>query len=213
MKNGGLWPAVFVCAVLLAILRDAASLLLRMRFRGVAPHGEEARLRRLEPWPRVLPSFETPRFARLLRMTAVLVIQERPQLPAPRRMLQLPQRLGLDLADTLSGHRELLADFFQGVVGVHADAEAHAEYAFFAGGERGQHAGGGFREVALDRGVDWQDRVLVLDEIAEMRVFLITNGGFKRQRFFRDLENLADLLQGHAEFFGEFFRGRFAADF
>ena len=54
-------------------------------------------------------------------------------------MLQLPQRLGLDLADTLSGHRELLADFFQSVVGVHADAEAHAEHAFFAGGERGQN--------------------------------------------------------------------------
>jgi len=35
-------------------------------------------------------------------------------------MLQLPQRLGFDLPDTLSSHRELLADFFQGVVGVHA---------------------------------------------------------------------------------------------
>jgi hypothetical protein len=54
------------------------------------------------------------------------VIQEAPQLPAPARMLQLPQRLRLDLPDALSRHRELLADLFQGVVGVHADAEAHA---------------------------------------------------------------------------------------
>jgi hypothetical protein len=37
-------------------------------------------------------------------------------------MHQLPQRLRLDPADTLSGYRELLADFFQRVVGVHADA-------------------------------------------------------------------------------------------
>ena len=49
-------------------------------------------------------TFETPRFARLLRMTAGLVIQERPELPRPRRMLQLPQRLGLNLPNTLSGH-------------------------------------------------------------------------------------------------------------
>ncbi len=83
-------------------------------------------------------------------------------------MLQLPQRLGFDLPDTLSGHRELLADFFQGVVGVHADAEAHAEHAFFARRQRGQHPRGGFAQVGLDRRIDRQDRVLVLDEIAEV---------------------------------------------
>jgi hypothetical protein len=37
-------------------------------------------------------------------------------------MLQLAQRLRLDLPDALSRHRKLLADFFQRVVGVHADA-------------------------------------------------------------------------------------------
>ena len=31
-------------------------------------------------------------------------------------MLQFSQRLGLDLADALPGHRELLADFLQRVV-------------------------------------------------------------------------------------------------
>jgi hypothetical protein len=80
-------------------------------------------------------------------------------------MLQFPQLFRFDLTNTLSRHRELLADFFQRVVGVHADAEAHVEHAFFARGERGEHAGGGFAQVRLDRGVD---RVLVLDEIAEV---------------------------------------------
>ena len=37
-------------------------------------------------------------------------------------MIQPPQRLRLDLADTLSSHLELLADFFQRVVGVDAAA-------------------------------------------------------------------------------------------
>jgi hypothetical protein len=41
-------------------------------------------------------------------------------------MFQLPQRLGLDLPDTLARHVELLADFFQRVIGIHANAEPHA---------------------------------------------------------------------------------------
>ena len=62
------------------------------------------------------------------------LIEERAHFPAPARMLQLPQRLSFNLPDTLARHAELLPDFLQRVVGVHADAEAHAEDAFFAGG-------------------------------------------------------------------------------
>src|SRR6516164_1686864 len=58
-----------------------------------------------------------------------LIIEEAPQLPASARMLQFPQCLRLDLADALAGDRELLADLLQRVVGVHADAEAHAQHA------------------------------------------------------------------------------------
>jgi len=47
-------------------------------------------------------------------------------------MLQLPQRLGLDLPNSLARQRELLADFLQRVVGVHADAKADAYDAFLA---------------------------------------------------------------------------------
>jgi hypothetical protein len=61
-----------------------------------------------------------------------LIVQKAPELPAPAWMLQLAQRLGLDLADALAGHRELLADFLQRVIGVHADAEAHAQHALLA---------------------------------------------------------------------------------
>ena len=60
-----------------------------------------------------------------------LLIEERPHLPAPRRMLQLPQRLRLDLPDPLPRHRELLPDLLQRVVGVHADAEPHPQHTLF----------------------------------------------------------------------------------
>ena len=56
-------------------------------------------------------------------------------------MLQLPQRLRLDLADAFAGDAELLADFLERVIGVHADAEADAQHAFLAGGEGGEDAG------------------------------------------------------------------------
>ena len=39
-------------------------------------------------------------------------IQEAPELAAAARVLQLPERLGLDLADALAGDGELLADLF-----------------------------------------------------------------------------------------------------
>jgi hypothetical protein len=62
----------------------------------------------------------------------VSVVQEAPQLPAPARVLQLAQRLRLDLADPLAGHVELLADLFQRVVGVHPDTEPHAQHTLLA---------------------------------------------------------------------------------
>ena len=83
-------------------------------------------------------------------------------------MFQFAQRFCFDLANAFTRHAELLADFFQRVVGVHADAEAHAQDTLFARGEGGEHPGGGFAEIGLDRSVYRQDRALVLDEIAEV---------------------------------------------
>ncbi len=84
-------------------------------------------------------------------------------------MLRLAQRFRLDLADALARYRELLAHFLQRMIGVHADAEAHAQHAFLARRERGEHARRGLAQVRLDR-------VLVLDEIAEMAVVLVADG-------------------------------------
>src|ERR1700759_1308615 len=119
-----------------------------------------------------------PGTARLLVTSGV---EEAAQLSASARMLQLAQRLGLDLADALTSHRELLADFLQRVVGVHADAEAHAQHALLARGERGQNARRGFAQIGLDRRIDRQDRILVLDEIAEVRILFVADRGLQRQ--------------------------------
>jgi hypothetical protein len=54
------------------------------------------------------------------------IVEKASEYPRPCRMLELAQRLRLDLADAFARHRELLADFFQCMVAVHADPEAHA---------------------------------------------------------------------------------------
>src|SRR5690242_1878992 len=127
-------------------------------------------------------------------------------------MLQLAQRLRLDLADTLTRHAELLADLLQRMVGVHPDAEAHAQHALLARGERGEHPRRGLAQVRLDRRVDRQDRVLVLDEIAEMRILLVANRRLERDRLLGDLQHLAYFLERHAELLGKLLGRRLAAD-
>src|SRR5262249_17241427 len=96
------------------------------------------------------------------------IVQKAPQLAASARMLELAQRLGLDLADALARHRELLAGPLKRVVGVPADAQAPAHHRLLAWRERRQHARRRLAQVRLDRGIDRQDRVLVLDEVAEV---------------------------------------------
>src|SRR5215211_9540428 len=108
--------------------------------------------------------------ARLFRVIVFVrsaLVEEAAQHAAAARVLELAQRLGLDLLNALADHRELLADLFQRVVGVHADAEAHTQYALLARCDGSEHAGGGLAQVRLDRGVDGLDRVLVLDEVAK----------------------------------------------
>src|SRR5215208_919405 len=110
---------------------------------------------------------------RFLSKTSGSGIEEVAQFARAARVLQLAERLCLDLTDALAGHRELLPDLFERVVGIRADAEAHAQDALLARSQRGQDTGRRLAQIGLDRGVQWQHRVLVLDEIAEMRILLV----------------------------------------
>ena len=86
--------------------------------------------------------------------TDLLEVEEAAQLLRAARMAQLAQRLGLDLADALAGDVELLADFFQRVVGVHVDAEAHAQHLGLARRQAGEHVAHGFAQAD----VRWRSR-------------------------------------------------------
>ena len=59
-------------------------------------------------------------------------IEKAAELVRVLRVRKLAERLGLDLPDSLAGYRELVSDLFQGMIALHADAEAHAHDALLA---------------------------------------------------------------------------------
>src|SRR5207302_6835086 len=100
------------------------------------------------------------------------VLDERAQPLRPARVAQLAQGLGFDLADALAGDLEVLAHFLERVVALLADAEAHAQDFFFARRERGQHLPRLLGQVHVDDRIGRRGDGLVLDEVAQVRIFL-----------------------------------------
>ena len=117
-------------------------------------------------------------------------IEKAAQLVRAARVLELVERLGLDLSYALTRHRELLADLLQRVVGVRADAEAHPQNALLARGQGCQRLSSGPAQVGLDHGVDRHYCVLVLDEVAEVAAPLVTDRGFQADRLLGDPQDL-----------------------
>src|SRR3546814_4869266 len=61
-----------------------------------------------------------------------------------------------------------------------------------------------FLEVRLYGRVDWNDRVLVLNEVAQMGIFLVADRRFKADRFLGDIHHLAPFFKRHREALGHF---------
>src|ERR1700755_1815267 len=122
------------------------------------------------------------------------LLDERSQLLAAARVAQLAQRLGFDLTNTLAGDLEVLADLFEGVVALLADAEAHPQDLLFARRQRLEHAPGLILEVVVDHGLHRGHDRLVLDEVAKVAVLLFADRSLERDRFLGDPQHLADLV-------------------
>src|SRR6266542_3791240 len=138
-------------------------------------------------------------------------VDERLQLLRAARVAELTQGLGFDLADALAGYFEILPHLFQGVVALFADAEAHPQDLFFAGRKGLQDLSRLFGEVHVDDRFGRRDDALVLDEVAEMRVFFFSDGRLEGDGLFGDLENLAHLVERQLHLLGDLFRRRLAS--
>src|SRR5262249_55469225 len=120
-------------------------------------------------------------------------LEERLELARARRVAQLAQGLGLDLADALAGDREALPDFLERVLAAVAEAEAHLDDLLLARGERLEEGLRLLLEVDVDHGLGRGHHVPVLDEVSEMRVLLLPDRRLERDGLLGDLQDLADL--------------------
>src|SRR5215218_1794541 len=96
-------------------------------------------------------------------------IEVGPQLVGATGVLQLADRLRFDLANPLTRHVELLADFLERMVGGHLDPEAHPQHLGLARRQRIEDVLDDVAQAGLHRRLDRRRVVGVLDEVAEMR--------------------------------------------
>src|SRR6516164_7668159 len=99
---------------------------------------------------------------------ALEVVQVGAQLVRPARVLELADRLGLDLADAFARDVELLAHFLQRVVGGHLDANAHAQHLGLARRQAVEDVLDHVAQAGVHRGLDRGEVVGVLDEVAQV---------------------------------------------
>ena len=91
-------------------------------------------------------------------------------------MSQFSKRLCFDLANSLAGYREVLADLFECVfAAVRAETEPHLDNLLFAGRERLEHLFGHFAKIGANNRVSGIGDGFVLDEVAQMRVFFLAD--------------------------------------
>src|SRR5262245_14722275 len=110
-------------------------------------------------------------------------------------MAELSERLRLDLADALARHLEVLTDLLEGVVALLADAEAHPEDLLLARRQRLEHLPGLLGQVHVDDRLGRRDDALVLDEVAEMRIFFLSDRRLEADGLLRDLQDFADFVE------------------
>src|SRR5262245_18837322 len=127
-------------------------------------------------------------------------------------MPQLAQRLRFDLPDALARDREALADLLERVLAAVADAEPHLDHLLLTRRERLEHRLGLLLEVEVDHRFGRRHHLPILDEVAEMRIFLLADRRFEGDRLLRDLQHFANLGYRNVHALRDLFRGRLAAE-
>src|SRR2546427_4774239 len=127
---------------------------------------------------------------------------------ASRRMAQLAQRLGLDLADPLAGHPELPADFLQRPGTAIIEPEAQLQHLALTRRQRLQHVLQLLLQHGERRRFGRREGVLVLDEVAQVAVFLFADGRLQRDGFLSNLDDFPHALDRQAHRRRDLFPGR-----
>src|SRR6266478_8697355 len=90
-------------------------------------------------------------------------------------MTELAEGLGLDLADALAGHREVLPHLLEGVLAAVGEAEAEAQDLLLARSQGVEHLIRLLAQAQADHALHGRADLLVLDEVAQVAVFLLAD--------------------------------------
>ena len=90
-------------------------------------------------------------------------------------MAQLPQRFRLDLADPLAGDIELPSYLFERARSAVVQAKAQTQYLLLPLGQRIEHFHELFMQQCIGCRIDRNLHMIVLNEIAQMTVFLLAD--------------------------------------
>ena len=112
------------------------------------------------------------------------LVQKVAQLLASGRMAQLAQGLGLDLADAFARDVELLADLLERVRLAVGQTEAHPQHLLLARGQRGQNLLKLLAQQRVGRFLRRLRGLVVLNEVAQMAVLLLTDRRFEGNRLY-----------------------------
>src|SRR3712207_779791 len=147
-----------------------------------------------------------------LLLPSLQALGERLEQARARRVAELAECLGLYLTDALARHVEVLADLFERVLlAVRAESVAELDDDLLARAQGSEHCVRHLPQVRRHDRVGRAYARLVLDEVAEVRVLLLTNRRFKRDGLLRQLEYAANLRHGHVDLRRNLLRGRLAA--
>ena len=86
------------------------------------------------------------------------------------------------------------------------ESEAHREHSLLTGSEGLEHMGKLLLEQGRRSGVCRGGSVVIGDEVAEMAVLLLADGGLKGDGLLSHAHYLAHLVNGHIEYLGDFLR-------
>src|SRR4051794_11174282 len=128
------------------------------------------------------------------------------------QVLELLERVVLDLPDPLAGHAKRAADLLERARLAAEQPVAELDHLAFPPRERAQRVHDVFATQHQLSRVVRRLRGLVLDEVAERRVFLLADRLLERDGELRHAQDLAHLVGRHLELLGDLIRARLASE-
>src|SRR5262249_47715837 len=128
------------------------------------------------------------------------------------QVLELLERVVLDLPDALAGDAERAADLLERPRRAAVEAEAELDHLTLALGQRAERHLDVLAPERELRGVERRLGGLVLHEVAERALLLLADRLLEADRKLRHAQDLAHLLRRHLELLGDLLRVRLAAE-